>query len=72
VGAVVVLGPDELAADRATLRDMATHEERQVALAEVPYALAELLGLAVEEDGCGCGCADHDHDHGEACGCGCC
>jgi histidyl-tRNA synthetase len=74
VGAVVVLGPDELAAGRATLRDMGTHEERQVALAEVPYALAELLGLAVEEDGCGCGCADHDHDHdhGETCGCGCC
>lgn len=33
---VAILGPDELAANMATLRDMKTHEERKVALSELP------------------------------------
>ncbi|MEE0845741.1 MAG: histidine--tRNA ligase [Eggerthellaceae bacterium] len=38
---VAVLGPDEVAAGEATLRDMATHEERKVALSGVVEALAD-------------------------------
>lgn len=37
---VAVLGPDEVAAGEVTLRDMATHEERKVALSGVVEALA--------------------------------
>lgn len=37
---VAVLGPDELAAGVANLRNMATHAEQQVPLVEVPGALA--------------------------------
>ena len=40
---VAVLGPDELAAGCANIRNMATHEESQVAIAEIPARLAELL-----------------------------
>ncbi|MDO4290613.1 MAG: histidine--tRNA ligase [Eggerthellaceae bacterium] len=36
---VAVLGPDELAQGKATLRDMATHDETLVALADVTAAL---------------------------------
>lgn len=36
---VAILGPDELAAGQAKLRNMATHEEALVALAEVPAKL---------------------------------
>jgi len=36
---VVTLGPDEIAAGKVNLRDMATHEEREIALDEVPTAL---------------------------------
>lgn len=38
---VAVLGPDEVAAGEVTLRDMATHEERKVALSGVVEALAD-------------------------------
>lgn len=38
---VAVLGPDEVAAGEATLRDMATHEERKVALSGVVEVLAD-------------------------------
>ncbi|MDI6713012.1 MAG: His/Gly/Thr/Pro-type tRNA ligase C-terminal domain-containing protein, partial [Anaerosomatales bacterium] len=41
---VVVLGPDELAAGQATVRDMETKEERKVALADVPSRVAALIG----------------------------
>ena len=37
---VAVLGPDELVSGAANLRDMATHDERPVALADVPAAVA--------------------------------
>ncbi len=37
---VAVLGPDELAEGVANLRDMETHEEQRIALAEVPGALS--------------------------------
>ena len=37
---VVTLGPDEVASGRANLRNMATHEEREVALADLPAELA--------------------------------
>lgn len=36
---VVTLGPDEVASGRVTLRNMATHEEREVALEEVAESL---------------------------------
>ncbi len=36
---VAILGPDEVAAGVAKVRDMATHEERKVALEELPQAL---------------------------------
>ena len=39
----VVVGPDELAAGKVTVRDMRTHEERQVALDEAAQAVAELV-----------------------------
>lgn len=38
---VAILGPDELAAGQVKLRDMASHEEALVGLAEVPAKLAE-------------------------------
>ncbi len=41
---VVVLGPDELTAGEATVRDMETKEERKVALADVPSRVAALIG----------------------------
>lgn len=63
---VVVLGPDELAAHGAKLRDMRTHDERVVALDEVAAELAAALGYDVE-GGCDCGCGGHDHD-GACCG----
>lgn len=66
--AVVVVGPDELAAGTLTVRDMQTHEETPVAVADLATHLASSLGLLAEE-GCGCGC---DHEHGDhECGCGC-
>ena len=71
----VVLGPDELAADSAKLRNLSSHEERLVPLADVPWELGEALGYVVEsEDGCGCGCGDEcacggDCDCGENCTC---
>lgn len=40
----VVLGPDELAAGVATVRDMETKEERRVALADAPAHVATLIG----------------------------
>ena len=39
----VVLGPDEVAAGSATVRDMASHEQTSVALAELPAYVAERL-----------------------------
>ena len=75
---VVVLGPDELAANSAKLRDMASHDERIVPLADVASELAAALGYAT--DGCDCGCdgdhegdcccADHDHADADTCACG--
>lgn len=38
---VVILGPDELAAQQATVRNMATHEETTVPLAQVVHVLSE-------------------------------
>ena len=79
VDAVVVLGPDELAAGQCTVRDMASHEERKVALADVAQELADALGLTEGHgDGCGCGCGCHDGecdcdgdcDCGDECTCG--
>ena len=79
VDAVVVLGPDELAAGQCTVRDMASHEERKVALADVAQDLAAALGLTEGHgDGCGCGCGCHDGecdcdgdcDCGDECTCG--
>ena len=40
----VVVGPDELAAGKVTIRDFATHEERQVALEQAAQEVAALLG----------------------------
>ena len=40
----VLIGPDEVAAGTATLRDMSTHEQASVAMAELPKRVAELLG----------------------------
>ena len=68
VAAVVVMGPDELAAGQVTVRDMETHEEVKVALDDAPRYLAEALGLAQETGECSCGCG-HDH-HDGACSCG--
>ncbi|MCL2150762.1 MAG: His/Gly/Thr/Pro-type tRNA ligase C-terminal domain-containing protein, partial [Coriobacteriia bacterium] len=45
---VVVIGPDELASGQATLRDMAGHDERQVALADLQATLTAIM-LAQEE-----------------------
>ena len=67
---VVVLGPDELAEGKATLRDMETHEERAVALENISEALSEALGYedhgscacAERHDGDEC-CCEHPHDH---------
>ena len=79
VDAVVVLGPDELAAGQCTVRDMASHDERKVALADVAQDLAAALGLTEGHgDGCGCGCGCHDGecdcdgdcDCGDECTCG--
>ena len=42
--ATVVVGPDELAAGAATVRDMATHDQEQVAIDELAERLAALLG----------------------------
>ena len=41
---VVVVGPDELASGEVTVRDMATKEEKRVALEAVPTAVAAALG----------------------------
>ena len=38
---VAVVGPDELAAGEVTLRDMATHDERRVAIVALAAELAE-------------------------------
>ena len=71
VDAVVVLGPDELAAGQCTVRDMGSHEERKVALADVAQDLAQALGLTEGHgQGCGCGCHDGECDCGEDCTCG--
>lgn len=40
---VVTLGPDEVAASAATLRNMDTHEEESVAFADMPARAAELV-----------------------------
>ena len=40
---VVTLGPDELAAGSAALRNMETHEEQQVALSDIPRVLSQLV-----------------------------
>jgi histidyl-tRNA synthetase len=40
---VLILGPDELAAGEATLRDMSTKEERRVALRDAAVELTALL-----------------------------
>jgi histidyl-tRNA synthetase len=40
----VVVGPDELSAGEATVRDMVTKDERRVALADVPAHVAALIG----------------------------
>lgn len=80
--AVVVVGPDELAAGSLTVRDMQTHEETPVAVTHLAEHLAAALGLLDSEHGCACGCGHdhgcddecgcgHDHEH-EGCGCGCC
>ncbi|MDP2233069.1 MAG: histidine--tRNA ligase [Actinomycetota bacterium] len=42
--AVVVIGPDEAAADEVTLRDMSTKEENRVPLADLATAVRALLG----------------------------
>ena len=39
----VVIGPDEVAAGTATIRDMKTHEQTSVAMAELASAVAERL-----------------------------
>ena len=73
VDAVVVLGPDELAEGQCTVRDMASHEERKVALSEVAQDLAQALGLTEGHDhgdGCGCGCHDGECDCDGNCDCG--
>ena len=71
-GAVVVMGPEELAAGGVKVRDMATHEETVVPLDEAPLFIADALGLSVEGDeGCGCGCEDGSCDCGDE-GCSCC
>jgi histidyl-tRNA synthetase len=41
---VLVVGPDELAAGEITVRDMATREEKRVALEAAPAAVAAALG----------------------------
>mgnify|MGYP001118918926 CR=1 FL=1 len=41
---VVVVGPDELSEGEVTLRDMTTKEEKRVALAAAPAAIAAMLG----------------------------
>ena len=40
---VVVIGPDEVAAGTATIRDMATHEQQSVPAAELAERVAGLL-----------------------------
>ncbi len=71
VDAVVVLGPDELAQGQCTVRDMASHEERKVALADVAQDLADALGLTEGHgEGCGCGCHDGECDCDGSCDCG--
>ena len=40
----VVLGPDEVAAGVATVRDMGTHEQVQVPMADLAAKVSELLG----------------------------
>ena len=71
VDAVVVLGPDELAAGECTVRDMSTHEERKVALADVASDLAQALGLTEGHgEGCGCGCHEGECDCDGECTCG--
>lgn len=42
--AVVVCGPDELAAGEVTVRAMDTHEEQRVAFGQVPQAVSALIG----------------------------
>ena len=70
----VVLGPDELAADSAKLRNLTSHEERLVPLAEMPWKLGEALGYVVEsDDACGCDgdcTCDGTCDCGDDCTCG--
>ena len=39
----VVIGPDEVAAGTATIRDMKTHEQTSVAMSELASAVAERL-----------------------------
>ena len=65
----VVLGPDELAADSAKLRNLTSHEERLVPLAEMPWKLGEALGYVVESDDA-CGCSDGDCTCDGTCDCG--
>ena len=40
---VIVIGPDEVAAGTATIRDMATHEQQSVPAAELAERVAGLL-----------------------------
>lgn len=40
----IVVGPEEVAAGEATVRDMATKDERRVAIADVPAYVAALIG----------------------------
>ncbi len=74
---VVVLGPDEVAAGKAKIRDMGSHEETLVDRDDLAAELAERLGYEVEGDCCcdeDCGCDDdcdcghHHRDHdGKGC-----
>ena len=40
----VVVGPDELAEGKVVVRDMQTHEQEQVAVADAPAAVARIMG----------------------------
>ena len=60
---IAVMGPDEVAAGEVTVRDMGSHDERRVPIAEAPAYLASLLGYSAAE---GCGC-EGDCDDCEGC-----
>jgi histidyl-tRNA synthetase len=45
----VLIGPDEVAGDSATVRDMQTREQQRVAVEELPGAVAKALAAAVAQ-----------------------